>query len=55
MLLLTDYNVKIDGGNFYDQPVKSNIRAYENIEQIVTAQDDYTASYLLGYPHFKEN
>ena len=29
-----DYNVMIDGKNFFDQPVKSFIKAYENIQKI---------------------
>ena len=29
-----DYNVMIDGKNFFDQPVKNNIVTYENIRKI---------------------
>ena len=39
---IKDYNVKIDGKNFFDQPVKNNKVTYQNIRKIVTAQgDDY--------------
>ena len=43
-----DYNVMIDGKNFFDQPVKNNKVTYENIRKIATDQgDDYTTGYLL--------
>ena len=46
----------IDGKNLSDQPVKNDLRAYENIRKIVTGQgDDYTAGSLLDYPYFREN
>ena len=44
----------IDGRNFFDQPVKNNLRTYDNIWKISTGQgDDYTTGCLLGYPNFK--
>ena len=47
-------NVMTDGGNFFDQPVKNNLRTYDNIQKIATSQrDDYTTGYLLDYPYFK--
>ena len=33
-----DYNVKIDGQNFFDQPVKNKVIIYENIQKIATSQ-----------------
>ena len=33
---IKDYNVKTDGKNFFDQPDKSDMRTYENIQKIVT-------------------
>ena len=30
----------IDGKNFFDQPVKSSIRTYDNIPKIATGQGD---------------
>ena len=33
----------IDGQNFFDHPVKNNMRIYDNIQKLVTGQgDDYT-------------
>ena len=43
----------IDGENFFDQPIKSNVRSYDNIRKIATGQgDDYTTGYLLDYNYF---
>ena len=40
---IKDYNVMIDGKNFFDQPVKNDNVTYENIRKIATSQgDDYT-------------
>ena len=33
---INDYKVMIDGRNFFDQPVKNNLIAYDKIEKIVT-------------------
>ena len=53
---IKDYNVMIDGKNYFDQPVKSNKITYKNIRKIATGQgDDYTIGCLLDYPYFKEN
>ena len=39
-----------DGQNFFDEPVKKNLRAYENIWKIAAGQgDDYTTGCLLDY------
>ena len=47
---------KIDGRNFFDQPVKIDVRTYENIWKIATGQgDDYTTGCLLQYPYFKKH
>ena len=51
-----DYNVMIDGKNFFDQPINSMTKTYENIRKIATGQgDDYTTGCLLDYPYFKNN
>ena len=45
----------IDGKNFLDQPVKNDIRTYDNIRKISTRKgDDYTPRCLLDYNYFKE-
>ena len=32
---IKDYNIMIDGKNFFDQPVKKDMRTYNNIPKIV--------------------
>ena len=40
---------------FFDQPVKSDRRTYDNVRKIATGQgDDYTTGCLLNYPYFKD-
>ena len=51
-----DYNVTIDGKNFFDQPINSDLKTYENIRKIATGRgDDYTTGGSLDYSYFKEN
>ena len=53
---IKDYNVMIDGRNFFDQPINNMSKTYENIRKIATGKgDDYTTGCLLDYPYFKEN
>ena len=50
---IKDY-VLIDGRNFFDQPIKNDLKTYDNIRKIETGQgDDYTPG-LLDYPYFKK-
>ena len=50
------YNVMIDGKKNFDQPVKNDIRTYDNIRKISTGQeDDCRTGCLLGYNYFKEH
>ena len=52
---IKDYNVMIDGKNFFDQPVKNDKVTYDNIRKIATGQgDDYTTGCLLDYTYFKK-
>ena len=46
----------IDGRNFFDQPINSMNKTYENIRKIATGQgDDYTTGCLLDYSYFKDH
>ena len=46
----------IDEQNFFDQPVKNNLRTYDNVGKITISQrDDYTTGCLQHYPYCKEN
>ena len=50
---IKDYNIVINGENFFDQPIKNNKVAYENIRKIATDQgDDYATGCLLDYSYF---
>ena len=47
---LKDYNVMIDGKNFFDQPIKNYKVKCKNNRKIATGQgDDYRRGYLLDY------
>ena len=47
-----DYNVMIDGRNSFDQPIKNDLKTYDNIRKISADQgDDYTTGCLLDYPY----
>ena len=53
---IKDYNVMIDGKNFFDQPINSMNKTYENIRKIAIGQgDDYTTGCLLDYSYFKDH
>ena len=55
MQQIKDYTVKIDGKNFFDQPVKNDKVIYENIRKVAIGQgDDYTTGCLLDYIYFKK-
>ena len=47
----------IDGRNFFDQPINSMTKTYENVRKIATGQgdDDYTTGCLLDYSYFKNH
>ena len=52
---ITNYNVLIDGRNFYDQPINDLIKQYDKIRKTATRQeDDYTTRCLLDYQYFKD-
>ena len=45
----------IDEQNFFDQPVKYNLRTYDNIRKIVTGLgDDYATCCLLDNNYFNK-
>ena len=53
---IKNYNVLIDGRNFYDQPIKDLIKQYDEVRKVSTRQDDdYTTGCLLDYAYFKDN
>ena len=53
---ITNYNVLIDGRNFYDQPINGQIKKDDETRKIATEQgDDYTTECLLDYHNFKNH
>ena len=45
----------IDGRNFFDQPLKNDLKTYDNIQKISISQGDYyTNCCLLDYACFKK-
>ena len=51
---INDYIVLIDGRNFFDKPIKSDLKTCDNIRKIASGQsNDYTPGCLLDYPYFK--
>ena len=53
---IKDYNVMIDGKNFFNQPVKNDKVTYENIRKIPNGQGyDYTTGCFLDHIYFKNH
>ena len=53
---ITNYNVLIDGRNFYDQSINDQIKKYDEIRKNATGKaDNYTTGCLLGYQYFKDH
>ena len=53
---IKDYNVVIDGRNFYDNPISSQIEKYNELRKVTLGiGDDYTTGLLLDYQYFKKH
>ena len=53
---IKNYNVLIDGRNFYDQPINDIVKQYDEVRKVSTGyDDDYTTGCLLDYAYFKDN
>ena len=53
---LKKYNVIIDGRNFYDNPIASDIEKYRELKKVMIGKgEDYTIGSLLDYDYFKKN
>ena len=53
---LNKYNVIIDGRNFYDNPIESNIEKYRQLKKVMIGKgEDYTTGSLLDYNYFKKH
>ena len=55
-LKIDNYNIEIDGRNFYDQAIHDSIKQHDKIRKISTGQgDDYTTGCLLDFAYFEKN
>ena len=50
------YNVIIDGRNFYDNPIESDIEKYRELKKVMIGKgEDYTTGSLLDINYFKKH
>ena len=50
------YNVIVDGRNFYDNPIESDIEKYRELKKVMNGKgEDHTAGFLLDYNYFKKH
>ena len=53
---IKDYNAIIDGRNFYDNNINSDVEKYTELKKVMIGKgDDYTTGSLLDYDYFKKN
>ena len=53
---LNKYNVIIDGRNFYDNPIESDIEKYRELKKVKIGNgEDYTTGSLLNYNYFDKH
>ena len=53
---LNKYNVFIDGKNFYDNPIESDIEKYRELKKVMIGKgEDYTTGSLLDYTYFDKH
>ena len=53
---LNKYNVIIDGRNFYDNPIESDIEKYRELKKVMTGKgEDYTTGSILDFNYFKKD
>ena len=53
---LEKYNVIIDGRNFYDNPIESDIEKYRELKKVMIGKgEDYTKGSLLDFNYFDKH
>ena len=56
IIKINNYNIGIDGRNFYDQAINDTIKQYYEVRKVSTGQgDDYTTGCLLDFAYFFKN
>ena len=53
--VIKEYNVIISGKNFYDQPIDSDIKRYEEIKLTTRKGEYFTTGCLLDYEYIKNH
>ena len=52
---MENFNIEIDGRNFYNQPINDFIKQFDEVRKVSTGQgDDYTTGCLLDFVYFKK-
>ena len=53
---LNKYNIIIDGRNFYDNPIESDIEKYRELKKVMIGKgEDYTTGSLLDFDYYKKH
>ena len=53
---IENYNIEVDGRNFYDQPISELTKQQDKVRKKSTGQgDDYTAGCLLDFVYFEKS
>ena len=53
---IKEYNVIIDGRNFYDNPIENNIEKYRELKKVMIGKgEDYTTGSLLDFNYFDKH
>ena len=53
---IKNYNIEIDGRNFYHQAINDIIKQYDEVRKISTGQgDNYTTGCLLDFAYFEKD
>ena len=53
---IKNYNIEIDGKNFYDQPINDLIKKYDEVRKVSSGHgDDYSTGCLLDFAYFLKN
>ena len=52
---IKNYNIEIDGRNFYGQTINDLIKQYDEVRKVSTGQgDDYTTGFFIGFCLFQK-
>ena len=53
---IKNYNIEIDGRNFYHQPINDSVKQYDEVRKMSTGKgDDYITGCLLDFAYFEKN